>query len=121
MRRRAIHPSDSSFAQAHEVEGASRVLYISGQVPERDGVVPAGFADQARMVWKNIEVQLAAADMTLANIVKVTTFLSNRRHRQANYEVRHEVLAGHAPAVTIIICGIYDEAWLLEIEAIAAA
>lgn len=30
------------------------------------------------------------------------------------------VLGGHGPALTVIITGIYDEAWLLEIEAIAA-
>jgi hypothetical protein len=26
-----------------------------------------------------------------------------------------------APALTVIICGIYDPAWLLEIECVAAA
>jgi 2-iminobutanoate/2-iminopropanoate deaminase len=31
------------------------------------------------------------------------------------------VLGERAPALTVIITGIYDEAWLLEIEAIAAA
>jgi 2-iminobutanoate/2-iminopropanoate deaminase len=31
------------------------------------------------------------------------------------------VLGDHSPALTIIITGIYDEAWLLEIEAIAVA
>jgi 2-iminobutanoate/2-iminopropanoate deaminase len=30
------------------------------------------------------------------------------------------VVAGLTPALTIIIAGIYDRAWLLEIEAIAA-
>lgn len=35
--------------------------------------------------------------------------------------VRREVLKERTPALTIIITDIYDEAWLLEIEAIAAA
>lgn len=36
--------------------------------------------------------------------------------------MRAEVLGTHIlPAMTIIITGIYDEVWLLEIEAIAAA
>jgi hypothetical protein len=30
------------------------------------------------------------------------------------------VLGQHAPALTVLIAGIFDEAWLLEIEAIAA-
>ena len=54
--------------------------------------------------------------MSLENLVKVTIFLSDRRHRAANAKIRHEVLGEHRPALTIIITGIYDEAWLLEIE-----
>jgi hypothetical protein len=30
-------------------------------------------------------------------------------------------LGERTPAITIILAGIYDEAWLLEIEAVAAA
>ena len=35
--------------------------------------------------------------------------------------VREEVLAGRSVALTVIITGIFDEDWLLEIEAVAAA
>lgn len=59
--------------------------------------------------------------MSLQDLVKVTVFLSDRQYREANYKVRHEVLGGHSPALTIIIADIYDKAWLLEIEAVAAA
>jgi len=122
MSNRAINPTGVSYAQAHLVEAPTRWLFISGQIPvdERDQV-PTGFEDQCRLVWRNIEKQLLAGGMTLQDLVKVTVFLSDHRYRAANYEVRHEVLGGHSPALTIIIAGIYDEAWLLEIEAIAAA
>jgi enamine deaminase RidA (YjgF/YER057c/UK114 family) len=83
--------------------------------------VPADFKAQCRLAWANVQAQLKAADMTLDDLVKVTVFLADRRHRQANYEVRHEILGARSPALTIIITGIYDEAWLLEIEAVAAA
>ena len=59
--------------------------------------------------------------MSVANLVKVTTFLASREHAILNREVRQEVLGVHAPALTVIITGIFDESWLLEIEAIAAA
>jgi 2-iminobutanoate/2-iminopropanoate deaminase len=36
------------------------------------------------------------------------------------HAIRREVLAGLTQALTIIIAGIYDPAWLLEIEVIAA-
>ena len=51
---------------------------------------------------------------------RVTTFLSDRAHAAENSAIRQEVLAGLTPALTIIIAGIYDPAWLLEIEVIAA-
>ena len=112
----------SACCQAHEVSDFKRMLFISGQIPvDANDKVPPDFKAQARQVWANIEIQLKAAGMTLDDLVKVTTFLSDRRHRKENYEVRKEVLGDRAPALTIIITGIYDEAWLLEIEAVAAA
>src|SRR5262245_62669259 len=122
MNHRPVNPTGMSYAQAHEVTNASRLLFISGQVPaDSDDHVPADFKSQCRLVWANVEAQLKAAGMTLDNLVKVTTFLSDRRYRQENYEVRMGVLGERSPALTVIITGIYDEAWLLEIEAIAAA
>ena len=60
--------------------------------------------------------------MTFENLAKITVFLSDRQYRRENYEVRAEVLGDRVqPALTIIITGIYDESWLLEIEAIAVA
>jgi 2-iminobutanoate/2-iminopropanoate deaminase len=122
MSGRQINPTQGSYAQAYEVKDASRWLFISGQTPERqDGSVPEGFKAQCRMVWTNIERQLRDAGMSLDNLVKVTIYLSDRRYRSENAQVRREVLKERTPALTIIIAGIYDEAWLLEIEAVAAA
>jgi enamine deaminase RidA (YjgF/YER057c/UK114 family) len=110
------------YAQALEVVGAQRFLFISGQVPETPaGVVPPDFKSQAIIAWQNVRAQLDAAGMAITDLVKVTTFLSSREHAMANREVRKEVLGSHSPALTVIITGIFDERWLLEIEAIAAA
>jgi 2-iminobutanoate/2-iminopropanoate deaminase len=114
--------ASGGYSQAVEVTGASKWLFVSGQIPvAANESVPPGFEDQARLAWKNIEVQLKAAGMTFHNIVKHTTFLSDREYRKANSKVRHEVLGDLSPALTVIIADIYDEAWLLEIEAIAVA
>ena len=122
MPSKAINSSGLSYAQACLVERPSKLLFISGQVPDDGtGNVPERFEDQCRLVWRNIELQLLAAGMKLTDLVKVTVFLSDRQYRAANAAVRKEILAEHAPALTIIITGIYDAEWLLEIEAIAAA
>ncbi len=114
--------SSSAGAEAVELTGAQRLLFVSGQVPEDlNGVVPGDFEGQARQAWRNLEAQLAAAGMTLDNLVKVTTYLSDRRYGPDNRRVREAVLAGRSVALTVIITGIFEEKWLLEIEAVAAA
>lgn len=122
MPSKAINSSGLSYAQACLIEHPSKLLFISGQVPaDAAGKVPERFEDQCRLVWRNIEAQLSAAGMKLTDLVKVTVFLSDRQYRAANAAVRKEILGAYTPALTIIIAGIYDEEWLLEIEAIAAA
>nr|WP_295468690.1 RidA family protein [Mesorhizobium sp.] len=110
------------YAQTMEVTGASRILYVSGQIPAAtDGSVPDSFEAQARLCWANVIAQLRAAGMTLDNLVKVTIFLSDRKHIADYRKVRIEVLEGRQIGLTTTITGIFDEKWLLEIEAIAAA
>ena len=115
-------PASGGYSQAVDVRDARRWLFISGQIPEdATGEVPSDFSAQARLVWSHVTAQLEAAGMSTSNLVKVTTFLSSRAYASANSEIRREVLGAHAPALTVIITGIFDERWLLEVEAIAAA
>ena len=110
------------YSQALEVSGHTRLLFISGQVPEHaNGAIPADFRGQALLVWQHVDAQLRAAGMSLANLVKVTTFLASREHAAENGEVRRQVLGTLAPALTVVVADIFDPRWLLEIEAIAAA
>ena len=127
MQTRTLESPDApkamgGYAQAVEVTGAQRLLFISGQIPvDRDGATPAAFRSQCRLAWANVEAQLAAAGMGLDNLVKVTIFLADRAHAMENREVRQAVLGERKVAMTVIITGIFDAAWLLEIEAVAAA
>jgi 2-iminobutanoate/2-iminopropanoate deaminase len=115
-------PSLPTYAQCIEVGNADRLVFVSGQVPVRaDGTVPASFEDQARLVWDNVRKQLAAVDMTFDNLVKVTIFLSDRKYTADYRRTRDEALGGRRIGLTTIITGIFDEGWLLEIEAVAAA
>ena len=120
-------PSDApealgGYCQGLSVRGASELLFISGQIPQdRVGQVPPGFEDQCRMVWRNIVATLEAAALDVGQLVKVTTYLSSREYAATNSAVRREVLGDHRPALTVVVAEIFDPAWLLEIEAIAAA
>lgn len=110
------------YAHGLEVPAGHRLLFISGQIPVRaDGTVPRDFDAQCHLVWDHVFAVLAEAGMKVQDLVKVTTFLSDRSHADANGRIRRERLGAHRPALTVIITGIFDPAWLLEIEAIAAA
>ncbi len=127
MKTRKINAEDGadalgSYAQAFEVSGSTRRLYVSGQAPVmQDGTVPATFKEQAETVWDNILAQLHAAEMTAENIVKATTYLTDRKHRAENREVRDAKLGGHTFALTVVLAGMFEDGWMLEIDAIAEA
>lgn len=110
------------YSQALEVREAQRLLFISGQIPLRlDGVLPDGFAAQARQAWTHVIAQLAEAGMDARNLMRVTIYLADRAHAAENRVIRAEFLGDHQPALTVVIADIFDPAWLLEIEAVAAA
>lgn len=109
------------YPQAVKVSGARDLLFISGQIPAAaDGTVPADFATQAKVAWANVMAQLSAAGMTAENLIKATVFLSDRKYALENRQARQDALGRHEVALTVIIAGIFDATWLLEIEAVAA-
>jgi len=126
MRRDAFNAKNApqprgGYSQAVRIEDFTKVLFVSGQIPaDSDDALPAGFEAQARQVWLNVDAQLKAAGMSKADIVKVTTYLSDRHHTMSNREIRTEYLGALAPAMTVVIAGIFDENWLLEVEVVAA-
>jgi len=96
------------------------LLFISGQTPEGpDGSSSADPEEQLRQIWRNVSAVLAGAGLGLDALVHVRTFLASRAHRELNSRVRREVLGHHEPALTVVVCGLYDEAWVAEIEAVA--
>ena len=123
VRLRPIGPSaGNAFAEACEASDVSRILFVSGQVPAHpDGTVPGDYRSQYLLAWANVERQLRAAGMSFDNLVKATIFLSDRALIAQSAGLRAEVLGQRTPAITIILAGIYDAEWLLEIEAIAVA
>lgn len=113
----------SRAAQTFPIGTATRLLFVSGQIPvDAQGEAPRAFSQQCRLAWTNLEAQLRAADMDLSHLAKLTVFLARAGDRKREREIRRAVLAGRAdPAVSVVVTGIYDEAWRIEIEAIALA
>jgi len=125
MQRRDINASDAAppagqYTQAVEVSHVSRTLYISGQVgTDLDGTTPEDATAQARLVWRNLEAQLRAAGMTLDNLVKIVTIIPDSADIPATRAARAEALGDRRPASTLIVGGLANPAWKIEVEAVA--
>ncbi|WP_256807210.1 RidA family protein [Bradyrhizobium sp. Bra64] len=116
-----VHAPAGGYCMGLELKQHRRLLFISGQVPERsDGTVPEGFEAQCEQAWRNVIEVLAAADLGVGHLVKVTTFLTDRNQVVPNRIIRRTMLGEHQPALTVVIVETVDSRWLFEIEAIAA-
>jgi 2-iminobutanoate/2-iminopropanoate deaminase len=117
----AVHAPSAGYSMGLELAQHRRLLFISGQVPERsDGSAPEGFEAQCEQAWRNVIEVLNSAGLGVEHLVKINTFLTDRNQVAANRVIRRRMLQGHEPASTVMIAITVDGEWLLEIEAIAA-
>jgi reactive intermediate/imine deaminase len=84
---------------------AGELLFVSGivAVDEQRGLVGGGdVVTQARCVFENMRQVLAAAGCTLADVVKVTVFLTDIEDRPLVNPVRQEAFGETRPASTLV-------------------
>lgn len=135
---RRLGPAQSPIAASTEVPAGSRIVYISGSVPDAvDPSAPAGSvqrygdtAAQTRSVLRKIEAQLKQHGMGLGDIVMMRVFLiappGQARMDFAGMMTAYREFFGTAaqpnkPArSTLQAAGLVDPGWLVEIEATAA-
>lgn len=127
MQATAINPAAgvypaTDYVHAMEVRGASRTLYVAGTMGLDAGGLPGATLEaQLDLVWTNIAHILAAADMTMDNVVRVTSYLRDAGYAGANQRARVAALGGRGVPTTAIVVATLDPGWLVEIEVIAAA
>ena len=101
---------------------ARRTLYVSGTMGlEVDGRPGASLDRQLDLIWSNIDVILGSADMTVDNIVRVTSYLRDASYAEANAAARVAALGGRAVATTAVVVETLVSEWLMEVEVIASA
>jgi enamine deaminase RidA (YjgF/YER057c/UK114 family) len=106
------------------VTGSGRVVGISGQVAlDASGkVVGAGDpAAQARQVFENLRLCLAAAGASFGDVIKLTYFVTDVADMPAIRTVRDELLGtDRLPASTAVqVAALVSPEFLVEIEALA--
>jgi 2-iminobutanoate/2-iminopropanoate deaminase len=117
-----IHPPAAHYSHATGVPGNARWLYLSGQVGiAPDGTIPVDTAAQAEICFANIGAILRAADMTPADLVRLTTYLIDARDRADYMAVRDRFVGSPPPASTLVaVAALADPRYRIEVEAAAA-
>ncbi len=113
----------SGYSQAVKVTGAQTLLFLAGQVAyDKDGGVahPGDFKAQARRVFEMVKAHVEAGGGTLANVVKLNTYVTDVRHRADFRVLRDEFFGPKGPASTMVeVSALAHPDYLIEIEAIA--
>ena len=99
------------------------LLFVSGQAGAGDDgkIVDGGFRAQGEQAFANLQRALQAGGSDLADVIKVTIFVTDMGNFKDVVELRRQFFTAPYPADTIAeIKALYDPAAMIEIEAIAA-
>jgi reactive intermediate/imine deaminase len=127
MNKRAVNPwqwqDRAGFSQAWRVDGASALVFISGQAPiAPDGqlVGEGDFEAQARQTFENLVAVVEAAGATLESVVKLTVYLTDMQTLPEYTRIKGEFFRGEQPASTAVqVAGLARPEMLVEVEATA--
>jgi 2-iminobutanoate/2-iminopropanoate deaminase len=110
------------YSDAIQVQANLRWLFTSGTPGlSTAGALPKDITGQAEMAWTHILRMLEKADMTIADIVKVTQYLTRAEDIPAYAKVRSRILGDVRPAFMLLV--VPQLVWpeiLLEVEVVAA-
>lgn len=106
------------YSDAIIVNSGARILLSSGTpgIDER-GDLSEDFTSQAEQAWDNIAAVMSSVGLHLADIVRVTHFLTRREDLEAYRRICETKLAGAAPVSTLVfVAGLPWPEMLVEIQ-----
>ena len=108
---------------ATAVPAGHRLVITAGQLGiGLDESIPEDSEAQADICFANIAAILAEDGMTMANIVRLSVYVTAREHMQGYRRSRDRQFTGTPPTTTlIVVAGLVRPEFVIEIEAIAAA
>lgn len=111
------------YSHGVEVTAGSRLIFCSGQLGiGADDTIPEDARAQADLCFANIAAILAEAGMTLADIVRINAYVTDRAHMAGYMQSRDAHVASPPPASTlVIVSGFTKPEFKVEIEVVAAA
>jgi len=112
-------PTPGTWSNCLVVDG---IAYVAGMIARgRDGRVVAGDEyEQAKLIFAKIRHLLEAAGGTMADVVKVTIFVTDITQREKVWRARAEVFSGDFPVSTLVqVAALAEPAVKVEVDAIA--
>lgn len=118
----SIRPPFARYSHGVEVAAGSRLVFASGQLGiTPDDVIPDSVEAQAELCFKAIAEILGEAGMSLADLVRINAYVTDRAHMKGYMAVRDKMVSNPPPASTLmIVSGFTREAFKVEVEAVAA-
>jgi enamine deaminase RidA (YjgF/YER057c/UK114 family) len=100
-----------------------RPVFIAGQVAnDKSGTVvgKGDFRAQTKQVFENLKTAVEAAGGTMADVAKITIYVTDLSQVAALREIRQQYFTGNPPASTLVqVVSLARPEYLLEIEAVA--
>ena len=112
-------PTPGTWSNCLVVNG---VAYVAGMIARGDDgkIVAGGEYEQAKAIFTKIRNRLEAAGGTMADVVKVTIFVTDIAKREEVWRARREFFTGDFPASTLVqVAALAEPPVKVEIEAVA--
>jgi enamine deaminase RidA (YjgF/YER057c/UK114 family) len=114
----------TGYTHVVEVPAGARAVYIAGQVAfdrARQVVGVGDMAAQTEQVFRNLQAALAAAGATFADVVKMTTYVTDMGQAPVVRAARARYFGETLPASTLVgVTALAHPDLMVEIEVIAA-
>jgi enamine deaminase RidA (YjgF/YER057c/UK114 family) len=106
-------PGDGRFSNCLLVDG---IAYIAGMTDREGGDVYA----QANTIFGKIKRLVEAAGGSMADVVKITIYVTDINHRDGVWKARQQHFCGDFPTATMVqVVALADPAYEVEIDAVA--
>ncbi|HVY63670.1 MAG TPA: RidA family protein [Gammaproteobacteria bacterium] len=117
-----VHAPVGPYSHTAAVPPGTELVFTAGQVGMGvDGAVPASFAEQAELTFRNLRACLVAHGLGMEAVVKLSVFVVPGQDLNALRQIRERAFGSHRPAsTTVYVAALAAPAFLVEVEAVAA-
>ena len=124
---KGVHQPPGKYSHAARAEGP--LIVVAGQVAlDIDGelVGENDVAAQTRQVFRNMQAVLAGSGTSYANVVEFTYYIVGRENVQGFMDARTAIFdeaypnCDYPPATLLVVGGLANEQFLVEVSALAA-